>query len=151
MDVYRIGNSKYAEVLNGEGARLHGGRWNPVGIPCLYTSERASLCVLEYACNVPLELLPLSLSVTVITLPDDSWQDFRLNELPKNWSEVPVPVETQLWGSEKLAALDVLALKLPSVVIPFEYNYIINPLHPDFRKVKIKEVRPFNFDKRLKQ
>lgn len=151
MEVYRIGHSKYAELLNGEGARLHGGRWNSIGVPCLYTSESISLCVLEYACNVRLDLLPVSLSITVITLPDNSWHEFKWNELPKNWSEIPLPVETQLWGSDLLTTAKTLALKLPSVVIPTEYNYIINPLHPDFKKVKIKEVRPFNFDKRLKQ
>jgi len=151
MEVYRIGNSKYADQLNGEGARLHGGRWNGIGTPCLYTSESVSLCVLEYACNVSLDLLPVSLSITVITLPGGSWHEFKLNELPKNWKETPPPVETQLWGSKQLGEKSTLALKLPSVVIPTEYNYIINPLHPDFKNVKIKEVRPFNFDKRLKQ
>jgi len=151
MEVYRIGHSKYAELLNGEGARLHGGRWNSVGTPCLYTSESVSLCVLEYACNVSLDLLPISLSITVITLPDNGWQEFKLTDLPKNWKETPPPVETQLWGSKQLAEKTTLALKMPSVIIPTEYNYIINPLHPDFKKVKIKEVRPFNFDKRLKQ
>lgn len=151
MEVYRLGNSKHARLLNGEGARLHGGRWNSIGIPCLYSSESVSLCVLEYACNVSLNLLPLSLSITVITLPDGSWHEFKLNELPKNWKATPPPVDTQLWGSKQLTEASMLALKLPSVIIPTEHNYIINPLHPDFKKVKIKEVRPFNFDKRLKQ
>lgn len=151
MEVFRIGNTKYAHLLNGEGARLYGGRWNSVGTPCLYTSERISLCVLEYACNVSLDLLPVSLSITIITLPDGSWQEFKMADLPRGWQDTPPSADTQLWGTGKLAALSALALKLPSVVVPSEFNFIINPLHPEFKKVKIKETLPFNFDKRIKQ
>jgi RES domain-containing protein len=150
MEVYHIGTKKFATQLTGEGAKLHGGRWNSIGTACLYTAESISLCVLEYAANVSLHQMPASLTVTVYTLPDKSWKEFALDELPKNWQEVPAPVETQEWGSLHLQEAKHLALKVPSVVIPSEHNYILNPLHTDFKKVVIKEILPFTFDSRIK-
>ena len=76
MEVYHIGTKKFANQLTGEGAKLHGGRWNSIGTACIYTAESMSLCVLEYAANVSLHLMPASLSITVYTLPERSWQEF---------------------------------------------------------------------------
>lgn len=150
MEVYHIGSKKFATQLSGEGAKLHGGRWNSIGTACLYTAESIALCVLEYAANVSLHQLPPSLTITVYTIPENSWREFSLAELPKNWQEVPAPAETQEWGTQLLQEAKHLALRVPSVIIPSEYNYILNPLHPDFKKVKIKEVPPFTFDSRIK-
>lgn len=150
MEVYHIGTKKFANQLTGEGAKLHGGRWNSIGTACIYTAESMSLCVLEYAANVSLHLMPASLSITVYTLPERSWQEFSLDELPQNWQDIPAPAETQEWGSTKLLHAASLALKLPSVIIPSEHNYILNPLHPEFKKVRIKEILPFTFDSRIK-
>ena len=150
MEVYHLGSKKFATQLTGEGAKLHGGRWNSIGTACLYTAESIALCVLEYAANVSLHQLPPSLTVTVFLLPDNSWKEFLEEELPKNWQEVPAPSETQEWGSSQLQDAGYLALKLPSVIIPSEHNYILNPAHPEFKKVEIKEVLPFTFDARIK-
>jgi RES domain-containing protein len=151
MEVYHIGSKKFASQLTGEGAKLHGGRWNTIGIPCLYTADSIALCVLEYAANVSLHQMPLSLAITVYTIPEKCWKDFSINELPENWQEVPSPAETQEWGSRHFQDIKYLALKLPSVIIPSEHNYLLNPLHPDFKKVKIKEILPFTFDSRIKR
>lgn len=150
MEVYHLGSKKFARQLTGEGAKLHGGRWNSIGTASIYTAESIALCVLEYAANVSLHQLPSSLTITVYALPDKSWKEFPTTELPKNWQELPAPIETQEWGSKQLQEAKHLALRLPSVIIPTEYNYILNPLHPEFKKVKIKDVRPFTFDPRIK-
>ncbi|HUC83502.1 MAG TPA: RES family NAD+ phosphorylase [Flavisolibacter sp.] len=150
MEVYHVGSKKFARQLTGEGAKLHGGRWNSIGTACIYTAESIALCVLEYAANVSLQQFPPSLAITVYTLPEKSWKEFSPAELPKNWQELPAPIETQEWGSKHLQEATHLALRVPSVIIPSEYNYILNPLHPDFKKVKLKEVCPFTFDPRIK-
>jgi RES domain-containing protein len=150
MEVYHIGSKKFASQLTGEGAKLHGGRWNSIGTACLYAAESIALCVLEYAANVSLHQLPPSLAITVYTLPDKSWKEFSVEQLPKNWQEIPAPTETQEWGTAHLQEARFLALKIPSVIIPSEHNYILNPLHSDFKKVKIKEIMPFTFDSRIK-
>jgi RES domain-containing protein len=151
MEVYHLGRTRFADQLSGEGAKLHGGRWNRIGQPCIYASESKALCILEYAANVSLDLLPLSLSITVYFIPDNSWKQFNENELPKNWNAVPVTSETKEWGTIHLQEKKILTLKLPSVIIPSEYNFIINPLHPDFKKVKIKNIHSFTFDQRIKR
>lgn len=151
MEVYHLGKTKFAKQLNGEGARLHGGRWNMTGIPCIYASETKALSILEYAVNVHLEELPFSLSVAVYTIPEKSWKEFSVGELPQSWSQIPAPQETKEWGSYYLKQAKFLALKLPSVIIPSEFNFVLNPLHPDFKKVSIKEVHAFTFDTRIKQ
>jgi RES domain-containing protein len=151
MEVYHLGRTKFADQLSGEGAKLHGGRWNRIGQPCIYASESKALCILEYAANVSLDLLPFSLSITVYFIPDNSWKQFNENELPKTWNSVPVTSETKEWGTTHLLEKKFLALKLPSVIIPSEYNFIINPLHPDFKKVKIKNIHSFTFDQRIKK
>jgi RES domain-containing protein len=150
MELYHIGSQKYAAQLTGEGAKLHGGRWNSIGTKCIYTSESIALSVLEYAANVSIEQMPFSMSITVYTIPGKSWKDFKLSDLPENWQEVPAPVETKIFGSQLLNEAKYLALKLPSVVILSEHNYILNPSHPDFKKIRIKEILPFTFDIRIK-
>lgn len=151
MDVYHLGTTKFADQLTGEGAKLHGGRWNLIGSACIYTSESKALCVLEYAANVQLEELPASLSITIYNLPDKSWKEFSGKELPENWTQIPVPQETKEWGSFHLQQAKYLALRLPSVVIPSEFNFILNPMHTDFKKIKITEIHSFSFDKRIKK
>src|SRR5829696_2868874 len=139
MEVYHIGSKKFATQLTGEGAKLHGGRWNSIGVPCIYTAESIALSVLEYAANVSLHQMPPSLTISVYTLPEKCWKEFPVEELPKNWQETPAPIEAQEWASNFLQEAKYMALKLPSVIIPSEHNYILNPLHADFKKIKIKE------------
>ncbi len=151
MLVYHLGHTKFAYSLTGEGAKLHGGRWNKIGVPCIYTSESKSLSVLEYAANVRLEEMPVSLSITVYELPEKSWKEISVDQLPKNWQEVPIPEENKLMATELLQSLNILALKIPSIIIPSEYNFILNPLATKFETIKIVEVHNFTMDKRIKK
>lgn len=150
MLVYHLGNTKYAHSLTGEGAKLHGGRWNMLSIPCIYTSESIALSVLEYAANVRLEEMPQNLSITVYELPLKSWKEVNASSLPKNWRSVPVPEETKVFGSALLRENN-LALKVPSAIIPSEFNFILNPLANNFNLVKIVSINPFTMDRRIKK
>ncbi|MDB5206976.1 MAG: hypothetical protein JWR72_2051 [Flavisolibacter sp.] len=148
MEVYHLGLTRFARQLTGEGAKLFGGRWNLIGCPCIYTAESKALSVLEYAANVLLEQMPEDLSFTAYEIPADSWSLFSSSQLPCNWADTP-PVGTAEWGTKQLQ--ENLAIRVPSVIIPSEFNYILNPLHPDFKKVQIKEVASFTFDNRIKK
>jgi RES domain-containing protein len=149
MIVYHLGSTKFARQLTGEGAKLHGGRWNNIGQPCIYASGAKSLCVLEYAANVSIDEMNPNLSFTAYEITDDSWAVFTLKDLPAGWQNVPSPAEVKEWGTRQLQKH--LALRLPSVIVPSEYNFLLNPLHPDFRNVRIVEVEPFTFDRRIKK
>ena len=151
MIVYHLGRTQHANELNGEGSRIHGGRWNPVGIPCIYTSENRALAVLEYSANVALDKIPRSLSITTFQIPDASWKDCKVSELPGNWNQHPVPMETMQWGGALLKANHYLVLRIPSIILLQEYNYIINPLHTDMYFIKIIEVTDFVYDVRIKK
>jgi RES domain-containing protein len=150
MLVFHLGNTRFAKSLTGEGAKLHGGRWNKIGVPCIYTSESKSLCVLEYAANVRLQDIPSSLSITVYELPEKSWKEIDTDDLPKNWQQMPIPEENKLFGNGLLLNLNVLAIRFPSVIIPSEYNFILNPLARKFDEIRIVEVHSFTLDTRIK-
>ncbi|QEC52170.1 RES domain-containing protein [Anseongella ginsenosidimutans] len=151
MFVFHIGHSRYASDLTGKGAELHGGRWNEAGLPCIYAASSRSLGILEYAANVKLEYLPASLAMTTYEIPDNCWRTISLQELPANWQERPFPTETVAFGSDLLRKREHLAFRIPSVIVPAEHNFILNPLHLDFNQVKIAGIEPLEFDTRIKQ
>ena len=150
MLVYRIGKKKYAYELHGEGARLFGGRWNEIGVPCIYTSESRALALLEYTVNVQVEEMPARLSITTIEIPNTGILKVKLAELPKYWNLSPAQASSKVFGTTLLMANMKLVIKIPSAVIPNEFNYIINPLHKDISLIKIVSVQEFAFDKRIK-
>lgn len=150
MIVYRVGKTKYAKDLTGEGARLHGGRWNHQLIPCIYTSESRSLAVLEYTVNINIEDIPRSLSITTYEIPDNSFLRLRMSDLPGNWKEAPAPSSTKDFGTSLLNEAIYPVIRIPSTVIPYEFNYILNPLHPGSEDFKIVDIRDFVYDVRIK-
>lgn len=145
-----MGRSKYAGDLTGKGAELFGGRWNREGIPCIYTSVSLSLAVLEYAVNNSLHNIPRGLCYTIYEIPDRGHQKRAQDALPGNWTERPVPMSTMNFGSEILSANKHLITGIPSVIIPEEYNYLINPAHKAINKVKIIAIKDFVFDIKIK-
>ncbi len=149
MKLYRIAKSLYIRDFSGAGARLYGGRWNEKGMPVIYASESISLAALEFLVHVPLVLAPNDLSVCTFDLPDEaSINRLRNSALPKNWRASPPLPETIQIGAKWLAAGRTLLLAVPSVVVPDETNYLINPQHREFGKVR-KKIKPFQFDSRL--
>ena len=150
MLVYRIGTTKYSNDLSGEGARLYGGRWNHPGIACIYSAETRALSVLEFTAHVSIDTLPKSLSITCIEIPDDSIKSIPLSSLPSTWKSWPHSKSSRDFGTKLLEACKFLVLKFPSAIVPDEFNYVINPLHTRMKEVKIKEVKEFLWDTRLK-
>jgi RES domain-containing protein len=148
MIVYRITNSLYKDDLSGSGAKSHGGRWNLPGIAALYTAEHISLCVLEMLVNISLPESQLKYYLLQIEIPEIfEPAAIVLKKLKKNWEDDEG--YTRFMGTEFLKNKTSLLLKVPSAVISEEHNYLINPLHKDFKKVAIANSFPFKFDKRL--
>ena len=149
MRVYRVGNTKFASDLSGEGARLHGGRWNHIGIPCLYAAQNRSLAVLEYSVNVSTGSILRYLSMTEIEVPDNILE-VSIPDLPGNWRETPAPASTKDYGTNLLSRRSHAVIQIPSSVIPEEFNYLINPRHPLSAGCRIIEVKDFIYDIRIK-
>ena len=150
MLVYKIGKTRHATDLSGEGARLYGGRWNHKFTACIYTSESRALAVLEYTVNVNIEAIPRSLSITVIEIPSSSIFALTENKLPGNWKESPAPADTKDFGTQLLKAAKTAIIKIPSAIISKECNYLLNPAHINSKAFKIVEVADFVYDVRIK-
>lgn len=150
MIVYRISNAAYSDDISGTGAKLMGGRWNSKGIPVLYTSQHISLAVLEMLVNTNFKDYDIALDLMYITVPDQlSVSAIKLSTLKKDWnSDFDY---TRYIGDEFFNQKETLVLKVPSAVIQEEYNYLVNPLHADFKKIKITNTKSFWPDERLFQ
>jgi RES domain-containing protein len=150
MIVFRLSKSKYANDLSGRGAETAGGRWNSKGTAMVYTSETRALCTTEIAVHTPLGNIPLDYVLIAIEIPNTiTIKEIKANELPEDWKSLPHSHSTQEVGDAFVTNAEFLALKVPSAVVQGEYNYLINPAHKDFRKIKIKLIEPFDFDERL--
>jgi RES domain-containing protein len=135
---------------DGEGARRYGGRWNKPGTPVVYTSGTLSLAVLEYLAHVDSDILPDTLVSVQATIPDGFVVDTILpSQLPDDWQDTIIPPPLQELGTSWVRAAKSAVLKVPSVLIETEWNYVLNPLHPDFSRITWATGTPFSFDPRL--
>ncbi|WP_276166767.1 RES family NAD+ phosphorylase [Zobellia alginiliquefaciens] len=150
MIVYRISKGKYKDDLSGTGAELYGGRWNNKGNKMLYTASSRALAMAEVAVHVDYGILPTDYFLISISVPDTKILEVNLKLLAGfDWRTNPPSPITQYMGDDFLLGLKGLVLRAPSVVVPGDSNILINPLHKDFSKVKVKKVEPFKFDPRL--
>lgn len=150
MKLYRVCRDLYAKDLSGDGARIHGGRWNSPGIPALYTSESQSLAILEALTSTPPAILQKNFVLLILNVPADvPVKKMAVKDLPVNWNTYPVPVNVQKEGDKWLQAGKELLLKIPSVIVPAEFNYVVNPLHADSHKLKIVALQKLQLDKRI--
>ncbi len=151
MLVWRVTRKAHAEQpLSGEGAQRYGGRWNHIGVGVVYTSQSLSLAVLEYLVNLPIIDLPDDLVSIQIELPDDLPRaEIAVKDLPDNWRSFPAIEELKDIGTNWARQASVPILIVPSVVIPNEFNYLINPTRPLSLGIKIVSADPFALDPRL--
>lgn len=151
LTAYRICKTKYAATwFDGEGAYRFGGRWNSRGTRLLYTAGSLSLAALEMLVHLNDEEILLAYSYATAEFNENlilSVEDFR--SLPENWSDSPPPLEIQRIGDEWAREQASVVLKVPTSILPVEFNYLINVQHPEFSKVKLGEPQTFNFDERL--
>lgn len=148
MIVFRISNSLYNNDISGSGAKLMGSRWNSKGIPLLYTSQFISLAVLEMLVNTNFKDYAMALDLMYIYFPEEqATTNIDLKNLKMNWKDDLG--YTRFIGDEFIKQKEFLILKVPSAVIQEEYNYLANPLHPDFKKIKITKTKSFWPDERL--
>lgn len=150
MIVYRVGRTKYANDLTGEGACINGGRWNHKLTPCIYTSESRALAVLEYTVNVNIEDIPRALSMTTFEIPEDNILELTIAQLPGDWRAAPAPASTKDFGTQLLKKAEFAIIKIPSAVIPDEYNFLLNPVHKESAKFSVVDVQDFVYDVRIK-
>ena len=147
MTLYRFANKLFGSSLDGEGAKLKGGRWNSKGVPVVYTSTTISLSLLELLIHCASYDEIKSTILVRIQIPDSLNPPPSVLKLKSGWQTDTG--YSQFIGTEFLISRSSLLLRVPSAIIPDESNMLINPLHPDMKKVKITSAAPFHFDSRL--
>lgn len=151
ITAFRITRAKYtATAFDGEGARQFGGRWNSPGTPMVYVSSSRSLATLELLVHLEDLAVIRNLYVVIsVKFADSLMKEANTNPLPIGWNTSQIVPSTQLLGDRWITSGASAVLKVPSVVTPGEYNYLINPRHPDFSRIEIGIVTRFEPDPRL--
>jgi len=149
LTVWRLVTARFAKsAFSGEGARLYGGRWNRKGVSLVYTAGSQSLAMLEMlvqdepprARYVMIEArIPKAIAIDRI----------KAEALPADWRDIAAREKLQVIGTEWARKQSAAVLAVPSAIIPAETNYLLNPLHPDFRRIKIGQPQKFETDLRL--
>ena len=135
-------------AFSGEGAAKTGGRWNSRGVRVVYASATKSLSVLETLVHLNPQMF-FSYVLFPISFDEGLLEKVSLGKLPVDWVTEPPSPSTKAIGDAWVKAGRSAALEVPSVIVRGEANYLFNPAHPDFGKVRVGESEPFSFDSRL--
>ncbi len=151
LSLWRISKRKYVDTaFSGEGARRVGGRWNSRGQGMVYTSGTLSLAALEVFVHMEVEDVATMLAWIRVDVPTEvNIEYLEMAQLPPNWRNIPAPAVLAMMGDNWFRSGATAILAVPSVVIPLEFNYLINPSHPDFVKLAVESPQPFELDPRL--
>ena len=150
LTAWRITKSAYADrAFDGEGARLHGGRWNSPGTRVVYTAQTESLAVLELLVHLQESALLASYCSIPVRFNDALVEVVDPKALSAGWRDHPSPLALQEFGDQWAAERRSVVLQVPSAIVPSELLYIMNADHPDFGSVSIGAPRAFELDRRL--
>lgn len=146
---WRLTKTKHlATAWDGEGARRAGGRWNSVGVRVVYASATLSLALVETLVHLSSGTLA-ACSAIPCEIDESLVETVEQEDLPPVWKDYPPPPEVQSIGDRWVAEARSAALRVPSVIVPGEFNYVLNPARPDFARIRIGVPLPFPFDARL--
>lgn len=150
LRAWRIVKRRHASrAFDGEGARLYGGRWNSPGVPVVYVAESRALAALEILAGLQ-SRTTLDLYVLIeVHFEDVLVENLEPASIPDGWRTSPPRHETQAIGDRWVREARSAVLRVPSVLIPAEFNFVLNPAHPEFGTIEILDTTPFKLDPRL--
>ena len=148
--VWRISKARFAtDAFSGEGARLFSGRWNPASVRMVYTSSSLALAAMEFFVHLDPTVAPDDLVSITAEIPANLFiERLEPNQLPSGWRALENET-LQTIGRDWALSLRSVALEVPSVAVDGEWNILLNPAHPGFRKIRTEEPRPFHYDSRM--
>ena len=149
--IYRVLRKAFAGApFDGEGAYRYGGRWSSLGTRLSYASEHQSLAMLEYFVHLDKDDAPDDLVLAIAEFPNELKCDtINIDDLPSNWRSSAAPPELAKYGDKFAQRADHCLLFVPSALAPSENNCLVNPAHPDFRKIVVKKTEPLAYDSRM--
>lgn len=150
ITAFRITRREFAaSIWSGYGAREFGGRWNSKGVAVIYTAENRSLAAMEQLVHLVKPRILKGYVVASISFQNNQVLRISPGSLPAGWRKPLAPPVLKGYGDRWIAAARHLVLALPSVIIPGEWNYLINPAHPEFPATKKTPPKRFSYDLRL--
>ena len=151
MRVWRLVRPNFApDAYSGEGGLHAAGRWTPKGVRVVYTSGSLALAVLEVLVHLEIRHFPDEMRAVPADVPDGlRVRTLTARDLPRAWETIPAPSKLQEFGAQWIKSADSAILKVPSAVVPLEWNYLLNPAHREFRRIKLGRPQRFKFDERL--
>lgn len=150
LRLWRLCRAVHAgDTFSGEGPFRYGGRWSPPGVAVVYCAESRSLAALEVLVHrVGSDIFNLTRWVVMaVEVPESVIE--RPARVPDTWRELPPVASVQGFGATWARERRSAALRVPSAVVLGEFNYLLNPAHPDFKRIKSGDPEPFSFDARL--
>ncbi len=153
MKLWRIANETRtyrADDLSGGGAAKDPGRWNNHQQPVIYCAPTIAIAVLETVAHLNDAGLPQNKYLVEIDVPDEVWamrQSTDVASLPPTWDAIPPGMASVEIGSQWLASVASPILMVPSVIVPEEFAALINPLHPESKKISARSVRKFEYNR----
>jgi RES domain-containing protein len=148
---WRLVRQRHAATsFSGEGARIFEGRWNSAGVPVVYCSENLALAALEILVHVQPMAISTPFHAFRVILHDSFVNQIQIEKLPKGWNLQPPTAVSKKVGDEWVKSRRSVALALPSVLVPLEKTYLLNPKHPQFGKLRIEDLGIFRLDPRLR-
>jgi len=149
-EAWRIVKARLAaEAFTGEGARRFGGRWNARGLALVYASEHLATAVLEMLVHMRPVIPREKLLLFRVRMSDALIERLPAKSLPAGWRLYPPSAITTGIGDRWAREARTAVLAVPSAIVPEETNFLLNPEHRDFRKIRVSAPEPFFFDERL--
>jgi RES domain-containing protein len=150
ITAYRISKAAYAATMwSGIGARTAGGRWNSKGVSVVYTSESRALAAMEQLVHLIPPRLLKGYVIASITFDERRVQRIAAATLPAGWDNPVAPAALRAYGDDWVAAGAYPVLAVPSAIVRDEWNYLINPAHPDVAGFATSAPQAFEYDTRL--
>ncbi|WP_341501317.1 RES family NAD+ phosphorylase [Gallaecimonas sp. GXIMD4217] len=153
ITAWRVADPEFAktaeEMMSGEGAFLYGGRWNSKGTHMVYLGSSLALAAMELLVHLGRSDVLMTFNKMPVHFDEALVMELDLGSLPDNWADATMASSVMETGNTWVQEGQSLLLKVPSVVIPGEFNYLFNPQHPDADQVLFGDITPFRFDPRL--
>lgn len=147
---WRIFKPKHARrTFSGDGARLYGGRWNSHGVAMIYVAGSQSLAALEMLVHLSSAEVVAKYRICPVEFDEAFAEQLVIATLPARWRADPPPKALQKIGDQWIREARSAVLRVPSAIVPEEFNYLINPSHRNFGRIRIGKHVPFRFDPRL--
>ena len=151
MKLYRLTLAGYADAaFTGGGTRRVGSRWTPVGYPAVDLAGSVALAVLETLAHADWSVMPTHCVITVEVPSSVPITSVDFGALPSDWRATPPPASLRRIGHDWLDTDETVLLRVPSVLVPQEFNFILNPAHADSSQLTIGMPDRFTIDSRLR-